>query len=47
LESRKELYHIYKDILINQRVPWTVINGDYQQRIQSAIKSVNDLSFIS
>lgn len=41
LESREELYHIYEDILINQQVPWAYVNGNYANRIQSAIEAVN------
>lgn len=43
LETRKELYHIYKDILINQSLPWTVISGNYEERLQSAIDFVNSV----
>lgn len=45
LQSRKELFHIYKDILVNQNVPWTIISGDYEERLQTAIKSINDTLF--
>jgi NadR type nicotinamide-nucleotide adenylyltransferase len=37
---RKELYHIYKDILINQNVPWVDISGGYDERTASAISAV-------
>lgn len=40
LQSRKELFHIYKDILINQNVPWFIISGTYEQRLQKAIKCI-------
>jgi NadR type nicotinamide-nucleotide adenylyltransferase len=43
LESRQELFHIYKDILINQDVPWIQINGTSTERLRSAIDSVNRL----
>ena len=39
-ESRKELYHIYKDILINQQVPWVEISGNYEERTVAAIAAV-------
>jgi NadR type nicotinamide-nucleotide adenylyltransferase len=43
LESRRELYYIYKDIMLNQSVPWINISGDYEQRFQKAVKAVNEM----
>lgn len=43
LESRRELYYIYKDIMLNQSVPWVNISGDYEQRFQKAVKAVNEM----
>jgi len=40
---RKELYHIYKDLLINQSTPWVDISGNYKQRLHKAIDAVNKL----
>ena len=40
LESREKLYHHYKDIMVNQVVPWANINGNYEQRLQKAIAAV-------
>jgi len=37
LESRERLYHMYKDLMINQSTPWIEIAGDYEQRLQQAI----------
>ena len=45
LQSRKELFYIYKDILINQNVPWTLISGNYNERLQKAIKSIDEILF--
>ena len=42
-QPRKELFHIYKDILINQPVPWAEINGNYTQRLQQAIQVIDKL----
>ncbi len=40
---RKELLHIYKDILINQSVPWIEISGtDYEDRLLTAIAAVKE-----
>jgi NadR type nicotinamide-nucleotide adenylyltransferase len=44
LESRKKLYHHYKDILINQNVPWVNISGLHEERLQKAIDAVNQLT---
>ncbi|MEO5564328.1 MAG: ATP-binding protein [Chitinophagaceae bacterium] len=43
LETRRKLYAIYKDILINQSVPWVEISGNYEERFQSAVKAVDQL----
>ncbi|MEO7312714.1 MAG: ATP-binding protein [Chitinophagaceae bacterium] len=40
LEIREKLYHIYRDLLINQSVPWVEIKGGYDQRLANAIASV-------
>lgn len=44
LITREKLYHHYKDILINQQVPWVNITGNYQQRLQLAINAIDSLS---
>lgn len=41
LHTRSKLYHIYKDILINQDVPWVDISGDYEERLHKAITAVD------
>ena len=43
LKTRDQLYHIYKDIMINQSTPWVDINGDYDERLQKAIKAIDQL----
>ena len=43
LESRQRLYHIYKDIMINQSTPWIDISGDYEERRLKAITAVEQL----
>jgi NadR type nicotinamide-nucleotide adenylyltransferase len=40
---RIELYHIYRDILINQSVPWTEVNGDYENRLRMGVEAVEKL----
>lgn len=39
-ETRERLYHIYKDIMINQHTPWVEISGDYGERFEKAKKAV-------
>lgn len=43
LESRNRLYKIYKDIMINQSVPWIEITGDSDSRLLKAIDAVTTL----
>lgn len=44
LVTREKLYHYYKDILLNQQVPWIDICGNYEERLQKAIDAVNELT---
>jgi NadR type nicotinamide-nucleotide adenylyltransferase len=41
LKTRDQLYHIYKDIMINQSTSWVDISGDYDERLQKAIKAID------
>jgi len=41
LKTREKLYHIYKDIMINQSMPWVDISGSYNERLQKAKDFVN------
>lgn len=41
LHTRKKLYQIYKDIMVNQPVPWIDISGTYEQRLHKAIQAVD------
>lgn len=43
LETRTRLYHIYKDIMINQSVTWVDISGNYNERVQKAIGAINKI----
>ena len=43
LETRKKLYRIYKDIMVNQPVPWVEIRGDAEQRFSTAVTAVDKL----
>jgi NadR type nicotinamide-nucleotide adenylyltransferase len=41
LESRERLFHMYKDLMVNQSTPWAEITGDYEQRLLQAINFVS------
>lgn len=43
LETRQKLFHIYKDIMKNQDVPWYEIGGNHKKRLQKAIEAVDNL----
>jgi NadR type nicotinamide-nucleotide adenylyltransferase len=43
LATREKLYRHYKDILVNQQVPWIDISGNYEERLQKAIAAVEGL----
>ncbi|HEX4850300.1 MAG TPA: AAA family ATPase [Puia sp.] len=40
LETREKLFHIYKDILVNQDTAWVEIRGDYDERLNIGIDAV-------
>lgn len=43
LLSREQLFHIYRDLLINQSVPWAEIGGQADERLTAAITAVDRL----
>lgn len=43
LETREKLFHHYKAIMVNQSVPWQIINGNYEERLQKAIEAVKSI----
>ena len=43
LKTREKLYHHYKDIMVNQNVPWVDISGGYERRLQKAIEAVDQI----
>jgi len=43
LETRQRLFGLYREIMENQTVPWVEINGDYEERMRTAVKAVDDL----
>jgi NadR type nicotinamide-nucleotide adenylyltransferase len=44
LKIRETLYHHYKDIMVNQNVPWVDISGNYDERLEKAIEAIEKLS---
>lgn len=42
-KPRQELYNIYKDILINQPIPWVNISGNYEERLSKAVAAIESL----
>jgi len=43
LVIREKLFSIYKNLMMNQTTPWVEISGDYEERLQKAIKAVDQL----
>jgi len=39
-QPRQELFHIYKDLLINQTIPWGIVSGQGEERTQNAIQLI-------
>jgi len=42
-QPRAALYRMYKELMINQSTPWVEISGSYEERIQTAIQTVDHL----
>jgi NadR type nicotinamide-nucleotide adenylyltransferase len=42
---REKLYQFYKDILVNQPVPWIDISGNYEERFQKAVSIIETNHF--
>ncbi len=43
LVSREKLFHIYRDILVNQSTPWAEVGGQADQRLHTAIHALEHL----
>lgn len=43
LETRQKLFDIYTHHLSNQKTPWVRISGSYEERLETAIRAVNEL----
>lgn len=43
VERRQQLFHIYKDLLVNQSTPWVEISGFYEERLKKAVAAIDSL----
>lgn len=43
LKTRERLFYIYKDIMINQPVPWIEIKGNDELRLETAVHAIDRL----
>jgi NadR type nicotinamide-nucleotide adenylyltransferase len=43
LPTRERLYHHYKDIMVNQAVPWVDICGTYEERFKKATTAIDKI----
>jgi NadR type nicotinamide-nucleotide adenylyltransferase len=41
-KPRQELFTIYQNILLNQPTPWRLISGTNEERLQNAIKAIDE-----
>lgn len=41
--TRQKLFFMYRDLLVNQSVPWVGISGDYRERLRQAVAAVDGL----
>lgn len=42
LETREKLFKYYKEELVEQKVPWALISGNNEDRLDHAIKTINE-----
>ena len=43
LAERERLFKIYKDCMVNQSTPWTIIEGNHKTRLSKAVEAVDML----
>ena len=41
LQQRRKIYQFYLDAMVNQKVPWVNISGDYEERFQKAVGAID------
>ncbi|MEO9022254.1 MAG: ATP-binding protein [Ginsengibacter sp.] len=40
-KTREKLYLFYKELMVNQSVPWCNISGSYEERLEKAIRCID------
>jgi len=40
-ETRRRLFHYYKDAMVNQHIPWAEISGSYENRLRDAVNAMH------
>lgn len=43
LDTRKTLFRMYKDLLVNQSTPWALVQGTGTNRLHSAIRAIDQV----
>lgn len=43
LDTRKTLFRMYKDLLVNQSTPWALVSGTGEDRLASAIQAIDKI----
>ena len=43
LATRQRLFKMYKDIVINSGMPWAMVSGTDEERLQTAVNAVNTI----
>jgi NadR type nicotinamide-nucleotide adenylyltransferase len=43
LQTRETLYYMYKDLMINQSIPWAEISGSENERLEKAVAATDSL----
>lgn len=46
LKTRKRIYKMYKDIVVNTGKPWVEISGNYKDRFESAVDTIESIKSI-
>jgi len=44
LRTREKLFEHYKEAMINQDVPWCLVSGNYEERLDIAIRAVDTIA---
>lgn len=45
IEPRQRLFNMYKDNMVHQHVPWKIIEGNYEERLHTAINTIDTLIY--